>query len=148
MRDGISLQTLYANCAGADPIMLLIRDTANHTFGCFTTTSWQPHTSYYGNGETFVFTLSPSTAVFKWSKQNSYFQLSGSDSFALGGGGKFALFVDSMLEHGTSGVCATFANPCLASKEEFDIVVLEAFKLVPPHKFKVDEDVVESSSVY
>lgn len=53
----------------------------------------------------------------------------------MGGGGKFALFLDSMFERGSSGPCATYNSPCLASSDQFDVIVLEAYKLVSPFKF-------------
>lgn len=133
MRDGTSLQTLYAKVSGAYPVMILIRDGRGHTFGCFTPTAWKVSTRYEGTGESFAFTLNPKLDVYKWSRRNSYFQLASASSLALGGGGAFALFVDSMLERGSSGPCATFDSPCLASSEQFDVVVLEAFRIVPPH---------------
>lgn len=139
MRDGVSLQTFFAKCAGPDPIVLLVRDSRKAVFGCYTTTPWKSSKQYYGNGEGFVFTLSPSVKVHKWSRANSFFQLSSSKSLAIGGGSKFALFLDSMFERGSSGPCATFKSPCLASADEFDIVVVEAYKLVPPFRFSQEK---------
>lgn len=133
MRDGTSLHTLYSKVSGPYPVMILVRDGRSHTFGCFTTTPWKVSTRYEGTGESFAFTLYPTLKVYKWSRRNSYFQLASASSLALGGGGSFALFVDSMLERGSSGPCATFDSPCLASSEQFDIVVLEAYRIVPPH---------------
>lgn len=132
MRDGVSLQTFYKKCAGPDPIVLIIRDGGKAVFGYYCSTPWKSSKTYYGNGEGFVFTLSPKFEVYKWSRANSFFQLGTVDSMAVGGGGKFALFLDSMLERGSSGHCATYNSPCLASSNQFDIVVLEAYKLIPP----------------
>lgn len=144
MHHGTSLQTLLTNCQTTNgrPILLFIRDSKNCVFGCYVSTPFNTSSHYYGNGETFVFKLSDDgdLDVFKWTKKNSYFQLTNSDSIALGGGGKFALFIDSMLERGSSGSCTTFDNPCLASNDQFDIVVLEAYSLVPRHRFTVDEN--------
>lgn len=133
MRDGTSLQTLYTKVQGVYPNVIIVRDSHGHIFGCFTPTAWKMCTRYEGTGESFVFTLIPDVAIHKWSRKNSYFQLASATSLALGGGGSFALFVDSMVERGSSGHCATFDSPCLASAEQFNIVVLEAFRIVPPH---------------
>ena len=59
--------------------------------------------------------------VHRWSRSNSLFQLAPRNSLALGGGagGGFALFIDSMLERGTSRRCATFNSPSLVSAEHF-----------------------------
>lgn len=140
MKHGISLHTFYANCAGSEPVVILIRDGGGCVFGCYSSTPWKSSKQYYGNGEGFVFTIKPNFAVHKWTRANSYFQLSNSESIAMGGGGKFALFLDSMLEHGSSGPCDTFKSPCLASSDQFDIVVLEAYKLVSPFRLKMDPD--------
>ncbi len=35
--------------------MLVVRDTQQHVFGCFTSESWRVAPRYYGNGESFVF---------------------------------------------------------------------------------------------
>ncbi|KAI0561804.1 hypothetical protein FGB62_71g218 [Gracilaria domingensis] len=140
MRHGISLQTFYMNCAGSDPIVVLIRDDGGSVFGAYSSVPWKSSKHYYGTGEGFVFTISPNLAVYKWSRENSFFQLGSSESIALGGGGKFALFLDSMFEHGSSGPCATFNNPCLASKQEFNVVVLEAYKLVSPYRLRHDDE--------
>lgn len=139
MRDGVSLQTFYAKCAGPDPVVLVVRDGGKAVFGCYTSVAWKASNQYYGTGEGFVFKLLPELEVFKWSRANSFFQLGPSGSMAIGGGGKFALFLDSMFERGSSGPCATYNSPCLASSDQFDVIVLEAYKLVPPFKF-VPED--------
>ena len=44
---------------------------------------------------------------------------------AFGGGGKFALWLDSSFEHGTSEPSSTFDNVCLASEEQFKPVSVE-----------------------
>lgn len=120
--------------------MLVIRDDSGAVFGCYVSTGWRISKHYYGNGETFVFKLAPDLAVYKWSRENSWFQLATSDSLALGGGGNFALFLDSLLEHGSSRPCPTFNSPALASKLQFSVVVLEAYKLVPSYKLVTQQD--------
>lgn len=129
--DGVSLQTLYARVAGADPVVLLVRDAGGATFGAFTAVPLREHRAgYYGSGEAFVFAVRPRVAVYPWTRANSFFQLGSSDSIAFGGGGAFALFLDSMLEHGSSGASDTFGNKCLASDGSFEVVVVEAYKLL------------------
>lgn len=144
MRDGTSLQTLYSNMSGPHPVIILIRDGRGHTFGCFTPAPWKVSSRYEGTGESFAFTLQPTMKAYKWSRRNSYFQLGSASSLALGGGGSFALFVDSMLERGSSGSCATFDSPCLASSEQFDIVVLEAYQVIPP---RLERSACDSSCI-
>ena len=35
--------------------VLVVRDTQQHVFGCFTSESWRVAPRYYGTGESFVF---------------------------------------------------------------------------------------------
>lgn len=139
MHDGASMRTLYSRCqqVRTDGFILCIRDDRGSVFGCYTSKPWQTSRRYYGSGETFVFSDDgEKTKVYPWTRSNNYFQLSSSSSIALGGGpGGFALFVDEMLEFGTSRDCATFNNPCLASSQQFYIVVLEVYALVPAYRF-------------
>jgi hypothetical protein len=48
---------------------------------------------------------------------------------AVGGGGAYAFKLDGELARGTSGACDTFASPCLASGEEFDIMHVDLWAL-------------------
>lgn len=129
--DGVSLGTFYRRMEDVDrPVVVLVRDKKGGCFGCYGD-PWRIEKAYYGNGEAFVFTIRPRLQVWRWAKKNSYFQLGTHDSIAMGGGGKFALYFDSMFERGSSGECETFDNECLASSPNFEVVVLEAWTLVP-----------------
>ena len=37
--------------------MLVVRDTQQHIFGCFTSESWRVAPRYYGTGESFIFQI-------------------------------------------------------------------------------------------
>lgn len=39
------------------PCVLVVRDTQQHIFGCFTSESWRVAPRYYGTGESFVFQI-------------------------------------------------------------------------------------------
>ena len=143
MHDGASLNTLYHKCKNYNKcgMVLLIRDTEGQVFGCYVSHAWKISPHYYGNGETFVFNTKENgngngtgneIQIHGWSRSNSLFQLASPNSLAVGGGagGGFALFVESMLEHGSSRRCATFNSPALMDGEQFEIVVLETFALV------------------
>lgn len=134
MRHGVSLHTFYSKCEGTDPVIVVLRDGGKAVFGCYASVPWKAAKQYYGNGEAFVFTLEPKVEVFRWSRANSFFQLGSAERVAVGGGSHFAIFLDSMFERGSSGPCDTFNSPCLASSDQFDVVVLEAYKLVAPVK--------------
>lgn len=99
-RDGASLKTFYTACARCgrhEPLLLIVRDIEGGVFGAYTpNAAWRAAKEYYGSGEAFVFTMSPSLNIFKWSRRNSFFQLGSAESIAIGGGGSFALFLDEM----------------------------------------------------
>jgi hypothetical protein len=40
--------------------------------------------SYYGNGESFVFSLQPTAAVHRWTGVNNFFVISNLNNFAMG----------------------------------------------------------------
>ena len=48
--------------------------------------------------------------VFKWSGLNDFFLFSDETCLAVGGGGHYALYLDSALETGTTGPSETFMN--------------------------------------
>eukprot|EP00190_Bangiopsis_sp_CCMP1999_P005347 CAMPEP_0198728550 /NCGR_PEP_ID=MMETSP1475-20131203/9924_1 /TAXON_ID= ORGANISM="Unidentified sp., Strain CCMP1999" /NCGR_SAMPLE_ID=MMETSP1475 /ASSEMBLY_ACC=CAM_ASM_001111 /LENGTH=483 /DNA_ID=CAMNT_0044490949 /DNA_START=55 /DNA_END=1503 /DNA_ORIENTATION=+ len=127
MRDGISLQTFYQKCAKSAPTFVLIKDSNDQVFGCFASAPWRLDKSYYGTGESYVFSVLPTFEVFRWTRANSYFQFSNADSLAVGGGGHFAIRIDSDFYHGTSNECQTFGNRCLSSDIEFVCVTLEVW---------------------
>lgn len=147
--DGISMLTLLKKVADRAPVFILIRDTRRHTFGCYGSAAWRDScTRSYGTGESFVFKLDGDTAnVFKWTRANTFFQLSSHEHLAIGGGGHFALWIDGELARGTTAHCPTYDNPPLTTSRverangkkgddvssgdgdmvDFEIVVVEAW---------------------
>jgi hypothetical protein len=92
-------------------------------------------TQYFGTGEAFLFRLKPGpSAIWRWSRKNSEFQLARREMLALGGGGgKFGLCLDASLDRGWSGPCDTFDNAPLAGREMFRAVRVEVWGFVLPH---------------
>jgi hypothetical protein len=98
----------------------VLKDMQGGVFGGFATRGWtEKGESYYGDGESFVWSLVGEAGTeggaalrrYGWSTENSYFQLSTpKDGLAMGGGGSFALFVDPELLNGSSGACETFLS--------------------------------------
>lgn len=132
-RDGASLRRFYSlasKCTG--PLLLLVRDSEDAVFGAYTPDPrWRVEKEYFGSGEAFVFSLAPTLQVYPWARNNKYFQLGRPESLAVGGGGAFALCLDDMFERGSSGACATFDSPCLASERDFEVTVFEAWEMCP-----------------
>lgn len=129
---GISLGNLYRRVSPGSPTITLIRDNGGHVFGCFTTDGWKVQPRYYGGGETFVFNLEPHRLTWPWvtsyHEKNDFFQYSQPDCLALGGAGRFALWLDEDLLCGTSGPCGTFGCGCLAHAEDFRISMVEVLQ--------------------
>ena len=69
----------------------------------------------------------PVFEVFTWTRSNSQFVTCSQQFLAVGGGGRFGLWFGPTLDHGTSGTCSTFNNPCLASDNSFRLVAVEAW---------------------
>jgi hypothetical protein len=108
------------------PCILIIKDEAGFVFGAFTGESWRRgEPRYYGTRETFLFSLRPSFAVYKWSFKNSFFQLARDDGIAIGGGNHFGIWLDSNLRNGSSLECQTFDSPSLSSQMDFRCMALE-----------------------
>nr|XP_020452549.1 nuclear receptor coactivator 7 [Monopterus albus] len=126
---GSSLKTLYRNMADLDsPVLLVIKDKHKKVFGAFSSDSFRVSKYCYGTGETFLFSFSPDFQAYRWSGQNTYFVNGNLESLQIGGGGGvFALWLDSDLYHGASFPCPTFNNAPLSTQEDFIVQDLEVW---------------------
>lgn len=66
-------------------------------------------------------------AAYSWTKQNSFFVFSSSKTVAFGGGGSYAITVDSNFLRGSSAPCATYGSPCLTTTHDFLIRYLQVW---------------------
>ncbi|XP_034715130.1 nuclear receptor coactivator 7 isoform X2 [Etheostoma cragini] len=128
-RHGASLKSLYRKLSATDsPVLIVIKDELNETFGAFLSHPLRPSETFYGTGETFLFMLHPRFKCFKWTGENSFFIKGDLDSFAIGGGsGHFGLWVDENLYLGRSSPCYTFNNCCLSQTDDFRVMELEVW---------------------
>lgn len=73
--------------------------------------------------------LEPKRLMWPWVNnpaiRNDFFQFVSPEGLGVGGAGHWAISIDEELLHGSSGPCDTFANPCLASREEFEVMAVE-----------------------
>uniref|UniRef100_A0A8B9JRX0 TLDc domain-containing protein n=1 Tax=Astyanax mexicanus TaxID=7994 RepID=A0A8B9JRX0_ASTMX len=129
---GSSLRTLYRATEQLERCMVLIlRDTYGQVFGVVCSAPLRVSSSYYGTGQTFLFSFSPHLQVYKWTGVNSYFIKGGMDALLFGGGrGRFGLWINGDLIRGRSQKCDTFDNETLSSEEDFVINELEVWALV------------------
>ena len=124
---GSSLQTLMRKTRGQRSTLVVVETCKGEIFGGFATTAWTSSTSYYGSGESFVFTTVPAFEVFNWKKTNSMFMFSNNESIAMGGGGGFAWFLNEDLSQGSTASCETFGNRPLATEHHFDVANVEVW---------------------
>ena len=120
---GTSLNTLHMRASGSGGCILALRDRSGGRFGGFASEWREPEVPprFYGSGECFLFHVQPpdqvdspdAVHVHRWAGANSHYLFSHKDHLAMGSGGRFGLWVDSELLHGSSGPSETFGNPCL-----------------------------------
>ncbi|GAV00098.1 hypothetical protein RvY_10995 [Ramazzottius varieornatus] len=144
---GTSLLTFFQQTSSYEPTLLLIKTHKDEVFGAFCSHSWEnrfnggKNLSYFGTGETFLFTLHPRKETYRWiglgkteapTAGSSLFQTADSSTLIVGGGGGFAIRFDSSLSSGRSEPCTTFANPSLVGSAggDFDCTVVESFGFV------------------
>jgi len=124
---GQSLSSFLRRVARAGPTVCIFKDSNRYIFGAYISQSWCKSSSYFGTGESFVMTIAPQFAVYRWSKTNSYFAYVSDENLGIGGGNNFAIWLDVHLRKGSSMSCQTFDSPCLASATEFDCFGVEVY---------------------
>jgi hypothetical protein len=139
--DGRSLRTYFLKAMDRSPTLLVVKDTQGYIFGYFSTEPWRVHSSYYGTGESFLWSLSPEFHVYKWTTSNDYFQYSNNESIFMGGGTRkqeelvsspeksitcsYGLWLDEYFFKGSSHTSDTYLNRTLAGSDEFTAEVVE-----------------------
>lgn len=67
---GFSLKSLYRSLSNNEgPVLLVIKDTERHIFGAFCSCNLQPSESFYGTGETYLFSFIPRQSQFQQQQQ-------------------------------------------------------------------------------
>eukprot|EP00916_Digyalum_oweni_P014973 GHVL01024464.1.p2 GENE.GHVL01024464.1~~GHVL01024464.1.p2 ORF type:complete len:573 (+),score=77.35 GHVL01024464.1:2028-3746(+) len=143
---GISITTFYRLMEDVPSSVMVIEDSDGNVFGGFSSVTWHHSCRYYGTGEVFVFKCSPNSdsdnhseldaylnyivSVYTWSCKNEFYQYSDDSIIALGGGGSYALVVDSEFLRGSTSGCKTFDSPALGPKQDFLIKNIQFFTFV------------------
>ena len=149
--DGFSLKTLLAKCEGNKPTIMLLKTTHGNPFvtynssiyhhtgaiiGAFLTDEWKlSPKNYYGDGDSFVFTLAPKERKYDWTARCSFFTMITEKFLSIGGGkdGKSAIYLDTTsLMSGKSQRSETFGNDILTgnSSEDFSVSSIEIYSFV------------------
>lgn len=69
-RSGYNLATLFQASDDRSPTLLLIKTTSDFIIGAYLSSDWSERSSksFFGTGETFVFSLSPETKKYGWNE--------------------------------------------------------------------------------
>lgn len=155
---GFSLKSLYRSLSKYEgPVLLIIKDDEHIVFGAFCSCSLLQSESFYGTGETYLFTFKPNQALttsnnasnqqqshhqqqqqaqsaatqfkrYPWTGDNLYFIKGNADSIVIGAGeGNYGLWLDEDLYHGTTNSCKTFNNEPLTNRKDFVVSALECW---------------------
>ncbi|XP_064638457.1 GTPase-activating protein skywalker-like isoform X2 [Lineus longissimus] len=139
---GTSLKTLYSRVEDREPTLIVVKTSNGEVFGAYCSADWAERKkidslSYFGTGETFVFSLKPERRKFEWvgiGKQsrdvptNAHMFMAGNNTvLTIGGGDGEAIRLDEELHQGMSSRCATFNNQQLCSEKHFTCTTLEVF---------------------
>ncbi|XP_032086430.1 MTOR-associated protein MEAK7 [Thamnophis elegans] len=134
---GESFSQLCGHIVSQGPCLLVLKDTDGHVFGGFSSCSWEVKPQFQGNNTCFLFSVSPSLAVFTCSGYNNHYMYlnHGQQTMpnGLGMGGQheyFGLWVDSNFGQGHSRAkprCTTYNSPQLSAKENFLLDSMEVW---------------------
>jgi len=131
-KHGFSLKTVYRAMQGLEsPILLVVKDTHDNVFGALTSCELRMSESFYGTGETFLYSFYPEFTVYHWAGDNNFFIKGDQHSLCIGAGqGVNGLWLDEDLYHGRTNKCETFNNDILTEKEDFVVKAFEAWAFV------------------
>ncbi|CAM4812245.1 unnamed protein product [Rotaria magnacalcarata] len=137
---GFRLQTLLNKVDELEYSILVVKTTNGEIFGAFCAGLWSDrhNRTYFGCGESFLFTLIPKQKKYAWvgqqqqhenNRQNQVkremFLFVDADKLIIGGGNGDGLCIDQSLCEGQTAHCETFDNEPLCSQPFFSISVVE-----------------------
>lgn len=145
---GCSLTTFYSRVDEWEPTVLVIKTTTDEILGAYCSNKWaqrkvkdecgQKYT-YFGTGETFIFTIAPKCKKYSWVgiHQNSgssslkhaeeLFMAGDATMLTIGGGSGQAILLDEDIRFGRTESCQTFSNQPLCASNDFECKVVEVF---------------------
>ncbi|XP_062997146.1 MTOR-associated protein MEAK7 [Elgaria multicarinata webbii] len=139
---GESFTQLCGHIVNKGPCVLVLKDVDGFVFGGFSSCSWEVKPQFQGNSGCFLFSVSPSLAVFNYTGYNDHYMYlnHGQQTMpnGLGMGGQhdyFGLWVDSNYGGGHSKAkprCTTYNSPQLSAKENFTLDAMEVWAVGDP----------------
>ncbi|KAI0229507.1 GTPase-activating protein skywalker [Lamellibrachia satsuma] len=139
---GTSLNTFFLRVDGEEPSLLLIKTTKNEILGAYCSVDWavrkdqRNDLSYFGTGETFVFTLFPERKKYGWvgislgeqTRSTAHmFMAANKKTLLIGGGSGIAIQLDEDLFQGRTERSDTFGNLSLLSESDFKCSIVEVY---------------------
>ncbi|XP_054856213.1 MTOR-associated protein MEAK7 [Eublepharis macularius] len=139
---GESFTQLFGHIVNKGPCLLILKDSDGYIFGGFSSCSWEAKPQFQGDSRCFLFSVSPSLAVFTCTGYNDHFMYlnHGQQTMpnGLGMGGQhdyFGLWIDSDYGKGHSRAkprCTTYNSPQLSAQENFSLDALEVWAVGDP----------------
>lgn len=125
---GWNLLSFFSRLEDKGPTILVVQDEHDSIFGAFCPASWKRSRTVFGNGRTFVFSLSPRMDAYMWSGIDSSFMYTRRDAIFVGGGNKgIALCLQLDDRRGFSHACTTFDSPPLVDYDGFRCETIEVW---------------------
>lgn len=129
--NGSSINTLFKLNENHGPCILVLKELqTGQIFGAYL--SDYLHSvinSFYGGGETFLFTFQNKIKTYTWTQKNQHFIFCDSCGIGIGCGEKYGLYIKGDLTAGYSTKCETFENEILSTSEDFEIDLIELWAL-------------------
>ncbi|XP_008562469.1 PREDICTED: TLD domain-containing protein 1-like [Galeopterus variegatus] len=134
---GHSFSQLCGRITHRGPCVALLEDHDGHVFGGFASSSWEVKPQFQGDDRCFLFSISPSMAVYMHTGYNDHYMYlnHGQQTIpnGLGMGGQheyFGLWVDVDFGKGHSKAkptCTTYNSPQLSAQENFQFDRMEVW---------------------
>ncbi|GMF17496.1 unnamed protein product [Phytophthora lilii] len=132
---GWNFLSFFSRLENKGPTIMVVQDEHENVFGAFCPASWKRTKTFFGNGRTFVFSLSPRMNAYMWSGIDSSFMYAQRDAIFVGGGNKgIALCLQLDDRRGFTHACTTFDSPPLVDYESFRCETVEVWSF---HGLKV-----------
>ncbi|XP_077888881.1 MTOR-associated protein MEAK7 isoform X2 [Ictidomys tridecemlineatus] len=139
---GQSFSQLCGHITHQGPCLIVLEDQDGHVFGGFASCPWEVKPQFQGDERCFLFSVSPSMAVYRPTGYNDHFMYlnCGQQTIpnGLGMGGQhhyFGLWVDADFGKGHSKAkptCTTYNSPQLSSQENFRFDKMEVWAVGDP----------------